>query len=77
MENLINDLIHQNIQKRTITLIQNGTWAPTATKIRKDKLSTVKTFQFTETEVTIKSAPNEDTRKQLDQVAEEIVLSRK
>lgn len=76
MENLINDLIHQNIQKRTITLIQNGTWAPTAAKVRKDKLSIVKTFQFTATEVTIKSAPNEDTRKQLDQVAEEIVLSR-
>ena len=76
-ESLLHDRINLSLQKRVITLIQNGTWAPTALKQRKDKLSTVKTFSFTPTEVTIKSSPDQKTAEELVKVKDEIIESRK
>lgn len=30
MENLVHDIVNHNLQNRTIALVENGSWAPTA-----------------------------------------------
>lgn len=74
---LIDDRIGRNVHNRTISLVQNGTWAVTASNLIKNKLSTVKGIVFTPTEVTIKSARNGQDALLLDQRAKEIVESLK
>ena len=39
MESLLHDLVAHNLQNRTIALIENGSWAPTAGKLMRDLLS--------------------------------------
>ena len=72
IEEFIQDLERMNLQKRTFTLIQNGTWAPLSSKLMKDKLSAFKGLSFTNTELTIHSALNDNDENILDQIALEI-----
>ncbi len=72
IEEFIQDLERMNLQKRTFTLIQNGTWAPLSSKLMKDKLSAFKGLSFTNTELTIHSALNDNDETVLDQIALEI-----
>ncbi len=71
IETFIDDFLRMNLQNRTLTLIQNGTWAPQANNLIKNKLSKAK-FSYTPTEMTITSSVDERTISQLEQVAQEI-----
>ena len=68
---LIN-LRERNFQNRTIGLIENGSWAPAAAGIMKDMLSGCKNLTFAQTTVTIRSALNDKSTQQLQQLADEI-----
>lgn len=72
MREFINHLTERNFQNRTIGLIENGTWAPTAAKTMKKMLEGCKNTTFTDTTVTIKSALNEASSVQLEALAEEL-----
>lgn len=68
----INDLTERNYQKRTVGIIENGTWAPTAAKTIKKMLERSKDITYTETTVQIKSALDDMSMEQLDKLADEL-----
>ena len=72
IEEFILDIQRMNLQNRTFTLIQNGTWAPLSNKLMKEKLSVLKNVRFTETELTINSSLKSNDEKILDKISQEI-----
>ena len=72
MRVFIDTLVEHNFQNRTIGLIENGSWAPTAAKVMKAKLEKCAKISFTNTTVTIKSSVTEQVEQQLDALAEEL-----
>lgn len=72
MREFISDLTERNYQKRTIGIIENGSWAPTAAKTIKKMLESSKDIIFTETSVQIKSALDSVSMDQLELLADEL-----
>ena len=72
MKEFINHLTERNYQNRTIGIIENGTWAPTAAKVIKGMLENSKNIRFTDTTVTIRSAVSEENKAQLEALAAEL-----
>ncbi len=72
MRHFIEALTERNYQNRTVGFIENGSWAPTAAKVMKKMLENSKNISFLSNDVTIKSAPNDETEKALDSMAEEL-----
>lgn len=68
----IESLTERNYQKRTIGLIENGSWAATAAKVMRQLFEKSKEITFTETTVKIMSALNEESTTQLEKLAEEL-----
>ena len=73
MKTFIEHLTERNWQNKTVGLIENGSWAPTAAKVMKGMLEGCKSTSFTETTVKILSAMTEENRAQLEQLAEELL----
>ena len=73
MESLLAHLKSKNYQKRTVGIIENGSWAPMAGKVMKESLSQMKEITILEPMVTIKSTLNEASTAQLDQLAQALV----
>ena len=59
MENFINDLVAHNLQNRTFAIVENGSWAPTAGNLIKEKLSKLKNSTFIEPTVSVYSSLKE------------------
>ena len=72
MKEFINHLTERNFQNRRVAFIENGTWAPMATKVMKSMLEKSKNLTYAETEVKIISALNDDSRAQIKALAEEL-----
>ncbi|MGN0334744.1 MAG: flavin reductase [Lachnospiraceae bacterium] len=72
MHDFIHHLTERNFQNRTIGLIENGSWAPTAAKVMKKMFEGSKKLTFTDTTVRIMSALNDESSAQLDAMAEEL-----
>ncbi len=72
MRTFIDHLIERNYSNRTVAFIENGSWAPMATKVMKGMLEKSKNLTYAETEVKIMSALNEASAAQLDALAEEL-----
>lgn len=72
MREFINHLTERNFQSRTVAFIENGSWAPMATKVMKAMLEKSKNLTYAENEVKIISALNEESEKQLEALAEEL-----
>ena len=72
MREFIESLTERNYQKRTIGLIENGSWAATAAKVMRQLFEKSKEITFTETTVKIMSALNEESTTQLENLAEEL-----
>ena len=73
MESFLAHLKSKNYQKRTIGIIENGSWAPMAGKVMKESLSQMKEITILEPVVTIKSTLNETSEAQLEQLAQALV----
>ena len=73
MESLLAHLKSKNYQKRTVGIIENGSWAPMAGKVMKESLSQMKEITILEPMVTIKSTLNEASAAQLEQLAQALV----
>lgn len=72
MREFIDGLTERNYQNRTVALIENGSWAPMAAKTMKGMLESSKNITFAENIVHINSALQEDSRAQLEALAEEL-----
>lgn len=73
MEDFLSHLKAKNFQKRTVGLMENGTWAPMAAKKMKEYLEGMKEITICEPVVTIKSAMKEDTLKVMEELAEKLI----
>ena len=70
MEEFLLHLKSKNFQKRTVGLMENGSWAPLAGKIMRGILELMKDVHVLEQVVTIKSAVHEDTREAMKAMAD-------
>ena len=74
MKTYLHALTERSFQGRTVGLIENGSWAPMAAKIMKGILSESKNLRFTDTTVRIRSALNEESRQQIEAMANELCM---
>ena len=73
MEEFLLHLKAKNYQKRTVGVIENGTWAPAAAKCMKGILETMKNVTICENTVSIKSVMKDDTVEAMKTLADEIL----
>ena len=71
-EDFIHHLKAKNYQKRTIGLVENGTWAPLAAKKMREEFEQMKEMQILDSVVTIRSVLRPDSEAQMDQLVEEL-----
>ncbi len=74
MKEFINHLTERNFQKRTVALIENGSWAPLAAKTMRKMLCDCKNLTFAENTVKIKSALNDESSAKLEALANELCM---
>ena len=72
MREFLDHLKERGYKNRTIGLIENGTWAPTAAKTMMKILEDFKGLSFIDTTVTIRSAVTDENIAALDQMASEL-----
>ncbi len=72
MREFIHELNERGYQNRTVGLIENGSWAPTAAKKMRAMLEGNKNITFTDTTVTVRSAMTEENKAELRALAEEL-----
>ena len=72
MKTFIHHLTERNYQNRTVALMENGTWAPTAGKVMTKMLEGSKNITFAENSVKILSALSDESRAQIDALATEL-----
>ncbi len=73
MREFINHLTERGFKNRTIGFIENGSWAPVATKVMTKMLEKSKNITYTESTVRILSALNDESMAQLEVLAEELM----
>lgn len=73
MEDFLSHLKAKNYQKRTVAMIENGSWAPVAGKKMREYFEGMKEIEICEPVVTIKSTMKEDTVKVMEELAEKLV----
>ncbi|MDY4078588.1 MAG: MBL fold metallo-hydrolase [Clostridium sp.] len=72
MRDFIDHLTERSYQNRTIGLIENGSWAPTAAKVMKAKFEKSSNINFVDTVVTVKSALDDTAKEAIKKLAQEI-----
>ena len=72
MRNFISNLCERNFQNKKLAIIENGSWGVQAGRIIKSMLEGSKNIVFSENTVTIKSALNDESRSQIDALADEL-----
>ena len=73
MESFLLHLKSKNYQKRTVGIIENGSWAPMAGKIMKETMTGMKEIAVLEPVVTIKSTLNADSIAALETLCEALL----
>lgn len=69
MKQFIDHLTERNYQNRTVALVENGSWAPTAAKNMRKMLEGCKNLTLLENTVTIRGALNEQSAAQIKELA--------
>ena len=72
MNDYLNRLVEHKFQKRTVALIENGSWAPQAGRLMKEKLMRCDNIEFTANNVHIKSALNEKNYQEMEKMVYEL-----
>ena len=72
MRTFIETLTEHGYQNRTVALIENGSWAPTAAKVMRGMLEESKNIRFAEQSVKLLSAMSEENQTELAALAEEL-----
>ena len=74
MREFINHLTERGFCNRTVAMIENGSWAPLAAKVMKGMLEKSKNITYTENNVKILSALNDESTAQLNALADELCM---
>ncbi len=72
MHTFLYKLTERNFQNKTVAFLENGTWAPTATKVMKATLENSKNLIYAEHNVTIRSALTEQNKEEIAALAIEL-----
>ncbi len=72
MKEFIHHLTERNYSNRTVAFIENGSWAPLAAKVMKGMLEGCKNLTYTENNVKILSALNDESNAQLTALSDEL-----
>lgn len=72
MRDFISRLVEHGYQNRTIGLLENGLWAPSAARVIKKLFEGCKDITFTDTTVTLRGALNADSEAQVEALAGEL-----
>ena len=72
MRDFIDHLTERNYSNRTVAFIENGSWAPLAAKVMREKLDKCKNLTFADTTVHILSALSDESAKQISELSEEL-----
>lgn len=72
MRTFIEELTERNYQNKTVALIENGSWAPTAAKVMRGMLEGCRNLTFAENQVKINSALDETSSAALEALAAEL-----
>ncbi len=75
MLNFIEDMKALNLQNRTVSIIENGSWAPQAGKIMRGLFAEMKDITILEKSLTIRSALKQEQLPLLDEMRDEILAS--
>ena len=73
MERFLNQLKAKDYQKRTVGLMENGTWAPAAARLMKAQLEGMKNVRVVEPVVSIKSSLKGETPEAIVKLADELL----
>ncbi len=76
MEDFLHHLKSKNYQKRTVGIMENGSWAPMAGKQMKAILESLKEITICDEVVSIKSTVNQATLEAMERLADEILAAR-
>ena len=74
MHDLVMDIAAHGLKNRAYSIIENGSWAPTAGKLMQDELAKLPGSRFVGDKVTITSSVKEDTVTKLSALAESIAI---
>ena len=69
MHTFIDHLVERNFQNKKVAFIENGTWAPMAAKVMKDKFANSKNITFIEPTVRLLSSMSEENKEQIAKLA--------
>ena len=72
MKEFIHHLTERSYQNRTVAFMENGSWAPMAAKVMAKMLEGSKNLTFAQNNVKILSALSDESRAQIDWLAEEL-----
>ena len=75
MNEFITHLVESNFQNKVVAFIENGSWALTAYKVMKEKLSSCKDMTYLDEVVHITSSLSNENIKELESLANELVKS--
>ena len=73
MEDFLHHLKGKNFQKRTVALVENGSWAPSAARTMKEILSQMKDITVVEPTVTLRGAFKESDMPAMEALADAIL----
>ena len=73
MEDFIHHLAIKNYQKRSVALIENGSWAPAAAKKMREEMEALKNITIVEPIVTVESTVKADTIEKLNTLADALL----
>lgn len=73
MAEFLHHLKAKNYQKRTVAIMENGSWAPTAARVMKTQLEGMKNIDIIEPVITIKSTMKPDNVEQMKELAKVLV----
>ncbi|MCI8955972.1 MAG: FprA family A-type flavoprotein [Eubacterium sp.] len=73
MAKFLHHLKAKNYQKRTVAIMENGSWAPTAARVMKAELEGMKNIDIVEPIITIKSTMKPDNVEQMKELAKVLV----
>ena len=73
MEHFLGRLKERNYQKRTVGIIENGSWAPSAGRCMRNILEDMKDINIVEPMITIKSRMKEENMEQMKELAKALM----
>lgn len=73
MREFLSRLQSKGFQKRKVAIVENGTWSPSAGRVIREMLESMKAIEIVEPMVTIYSVMNECNKEELNTLADEMV----